>query len=349
MSANRQFISLSEACAPFFVGLDVGGTNIKVGVIDDRGRPLSWHSLRTESHLGPEDGARRMGLASLKAIEMAGLKPGDIAAVGLGTPGTMDIPAGMLIDPPNLPGWTNFPIRDRVSHHSGLPVVFANDAGAAAYGEFWVGSGREFRSLVLLTLGTGIGSGIIIDDLLLDGEHSHGGESGHMIIDCRHDARVCSCGQSGHLEAYASAIAVVKRAQEALAMGRVSSLLDRVAAGQALMPLMLSEEAEAGDELSLEIIMETARYIGVGVVSLMHTIDPAVVLIGGAMTFGGPGTALGRQFLETVRDEANRRALPVLAESTKIDFAALGGDAGFIGAAGLARVACRKATGTSVA
>jgi glucokinase len=198
---------------------------------------------------------------------------------------------------------------------------------------------------VLLTLGTGVGGGIIVGGFSIDGEHSHGAECGHLIIDMRDDARMCGCGQRGHLEAYASGTAVIQRANEALAAGRMSTLSKRLAAGEAMSPLLLAQEAEAGDALSLEIILETARYLGVGVVSFMHTIDPAGVIIGGAMTFGGHESALGRQFLERIRQEVRSRAFPVPAAKTKIDFAALGGDAGYIGAAGIARLAYRRSQG----
>src|SRR5262249_45929616 len=161
-----------------------------------------------------EDGARRMGQAVLRAIDKIGIKRRDVGGVGLGSPGTMDIPAGMLIRPHNLPRWYDFPIRDRVIHHCGFPVTYANDANAPAYGEFWVGRGRDFHSMVLLTLGTGVGGGIIIGDLLVDGENSHGGELGHIIIDYTASARRCPCGQLGHLEAYASATAVIARSKE---------------------------------------------------------------------------------------------------------------------------------------
>jgi glucokinase len=348
MAETRRFISRDEAQSPFFAGIDLGATNIKVGVVDDLGRPLSWLTVPTECEKGPEDASRRMGEAVREAAREAGLSDGELARVGLGSPGTMDLAAGMLIEPANLKGlrgdeWHHFPIRDRVSHHCGLPVAFANDAGTAAYGEFWVGSGRDFRSLVLFTLGTGIGCGIIIGDYSLDGEHSHGAECGHIIINFHDDARVCGCGQPGHLEAYAGATAVIKRTREALDAGRASSLRDRLGAGAELSPKLLAEEAERGDELSLEIIMETARYIGVGVVSLMHTVDPNGVLLGGAMTFGGHDTELGRQFLAGVKEEVRRRAFALLAERTIIDYASLSGDAGYIGAAGIARIEHRNA------
>jgi len=342
MAPSRELISVQDAQPPFFVGVDLGGTNVKVGVVDDQGRPLSWLSIPTDSERGPEDGAQRMGQAVKDAIAQAGLEPAAVPRVGLGSPGTMDIPAGMLIQPVNLRGWDDFPIRDRLAHHCGLPVSFQNDANAAAYGEFWVGSGRAFHSMVLLTLGTGIGCGIIVGDLLIDGENSHGAECGHIIIDCRDDARVCGCNQPGHLEAYASATAVIRRTEEALRCGRASSLTRRIGAGDELSPLLLAEEAEGGDHLSLEIILETARYLGIGIVSLMHTIDPNGVLLAGAMTFGGNQSELGRRFLARIKEEIDRRAFPVLAERIQLDFASLGGDAGFIGSAGVARADWQK-------
>ncbi len=338
MEKTRTFVAREDSQAPYFMGIDLGGTNIKVGVVDDRGRPMSWLSVKTQAANGPEDASQRMGQAVKDAIAQAGLEPADVARVGLGSPGTMDIPAGMLISPVNLKGWDHFPIRDRVSHHCGLPVAFANDAGAAAYGEYWVGAGRELHSMVLLTLGTGIGCGIIIGDLSIDGENSHGAECGHTIIDCSEDARMCGCGQPGHLEAYASATAVVKRTREALDAGRESSLSAHLAGGAKLTPKLVAEQAESGDELSLEIVMDTAKYLGVGIVSLMHTIDPNGVLLAGAMTFGGRDSALGRRFLERIKEEIDRRAFALLAERIVLDFATLGEDAGYIGAAGIARV-----------
>ncbi|MFZ1933439.1 MAG: ROK family protein [Thermoguttaceae bacterium] len=338
MPETRSLITTKEVQGPFFAGIDLGGTNIKVGVVDDLGRTLSWLSIPTEVENGPEDAARRMGAAVHQAIRDAGLERGVVARVGLGAPGGMDIPSGMLTTVINLGGWDDFPIRDRVSHHCGLPVTFENDANAAAYGEFWVGSGREFASMVLLTLGTGIGCGIIIGDAVIQGAHSHGGEAGHVIIDSRDDARMCNCGWRGHLEAYASATAVIKRGEELINAGRASSLQRRLAAGEELTPKLIAEEAEAGDPLSLEIVLETARYLGIGTVNVMHVVDPDVVLLGGAMTFGGAERPLGRRFLDRVRQEVRRLARPIPAAKTVIDFASLGGDAGFIGAAGVARL-----------
>jgi glucokinase len=354
--SKKNFLPCNQAQKPFFVGVDLGGTNIKVGMVDELGRPLSFLTIPTEAAKGPEDASMRMGRAVLKVIEQAGADVKDVAAVGLGSPGTMDIPAGMLVKPVNLKGWDHFPLRDRVAQHCGLTVVFANDANAAAYGEFWVGSGRDFHSLVLFTLGTGIGSGIIIGDMSIDGENSHGGECGHLIIDYSPNARLCNCGQRGHLEAYASATSVIKRTREALDAGRTSSLRDcpnfRVNengtvpfAGGNITPKLIAQHAEKGDPLCLEIIVDTARYLGVGITNVMHTVDPSGVLLGGAMTFGGNETELGRRFLAEIKAEVRRRAFPMPAENTVIDFASLGGDAGYIGAAGIARVQFHKNIG----
>ena len=338
MTEKRKFLALQEAQKPFFIGIDLGGTNIKVGLLDDLGRTLAWLTIPTEVSKGPEDAAARMGKAALQVISEAGAEVADVARVGLGSPGSMDIAAGILIAPANLKGWHNFPLRDRVSHHCALPVTFANDANAAAFGEFWVGSGRDFHSMVLFTLGTGIGSGIIIGDLCLDGEHSHGGECGHTIINSSPDARLCACGHRGHLEAYASATAVIKRTIEALDAGAASSLNNDPKARDKLTPKIIAKHAEAGDPLSLEIIMETARFLGVGITNVMHSIDPSGVLLGGAMTFGGAKSKLGRSFLDEIRAEVKRRSYAMLVEHTVIDFASLGSDAGYIGAAGLARL-----------
>ena len=346
MRQERQFILPAQARPPFFVGIDLGGTTVKIGVVDERGRPLCWHSIATEVQRGPEDAARRMGQAVKDAIAQAGIDAASVARVGLGSPGTLDLREGKMINPTNFPGWGGFPVRDRVGHHCGLPVAFVNDASAAAYGEFWVGSGRAFHSMVMLTLGTGVGCGIIIGDLIIEGENGFGTECGHIIIDGCENARLCSCGMRGHLEAYASANGVIGRTRDALAAGRPSSLAKRVAAGDELTPLVVAEEAESGDALALDIVMETARYLAQGIVSLVHTIDPSGVLLGGAMTFGMSASALGRRFLARVREEFQCRTFPVLAERTTIDFATLGADAGYLGAAGIARLEhlkCRQA------
>jgi glucokinase len=338
MSQPRTFLPADEAQAPLFVGIDVGGTNIKLGLVDDLGRPLAWNSIPTVSGNGPEETARRMGQTVRAMIASAGLKQQDIAGVGLGLPGILDIPGGRIVRVVNMKRWDGFPVRDRVAWHCGLPAAMANDADSAAYGEFWAGSGRGFNSMALLTLGTGIGCGIVLGNRVLSGEHSYGGECGHMIIDCNPTARMCGCGRRGHLEAYSSATAVIQRTHEALKNGRASSLSAAASEGAALTPELLCKEAEKGDILCMELIDETADYLAAGVVNVMHTVDPSGILLGGAMTFGGSDSEVGRRFLERVRSQVQMRSFDILSSQTVIDFASLGGDAGFIGAAGIMRL-----------
>ncbi len=322
---------------PFFVGIDVGGTGIKVGVVNNDGESLAYARVPTETEKGFETGLQNLFRAVEQAVDESPLPMDEISAIGLATPGTLDIPAGMLLRPHNLPGWRDVPIRQIVADKFQKPTFLQNDANAAAYGEYWIGAARDVHSVVFWTLGTGIGAGIIIGDMIIRGEHSHGSECGHTVIEMT-NPRPCDTGQSGTLEAYASAKYLVRRCEEALQDGRRSSLQQIVDAGELLTPVLIGREAEQGDELADELIMDTARYMGIGTVNVIHTIDPNMVLFGGAMTFGRNGTELGRRFLQRIRDEVKARAFPVPAAKIIIDYATLGEDAGYIGAAGYARL-----------
>jgi len=303
---------------------------MKAGVVDDAGKPLSAVSLPTEAHKGQQAGLARMEETIRLGVAEARLEMKDIAAIGVATPGLMDIPAGMILDPPNLKPWRNVPVRQHIQEAFGLPTAFQNDANAAAYGEYWVGAGRDAHSMVLFTLGTGIGGGIILGEHVLEGEHSHGGELGHIKIEMS-NPRPCGCGRRGCLEAYASATSVVHRAQEALsADGGQSSLHDAVRSGE-LTSHTIFDAAAAGDELAAKLVEDTAFYLAVGAMNLMHTIDPDMVVFAGGMI------AAGDAFLERIRHHVRELAFAVPAARTQICFAQLGGDAGFIGAAACGR------------
>jgi glucokinase len=279
---------------PLFVGLDVGGTAMKAGVVDDVGKPLGSVSLPTEAHRGQEFGLERMCESIRQAVAASSLKMSDIAAIGVATPGTMDIPA--------------------------------------AYGEYWAGAGKDAHSMVLFTLGTGVGGGIIIGDLVLEGEHSHGGELGHMKIEITNPLQ-CGCGRWGCLEAYASATGVVKRADLALAKPHAKSSLE---GKKDLSARDIFDAAAAGDALAKKIAEDTAFYLAVGAMNMMHTIDPDMVVFTGGMI------AAGDWFLDLIRKFVKELAFPVPAEKTMICYAQLGIDAGFIGAAGCGRLLFRK-------
>src|SRR5579862_1350660 len=245
-----------------YVGIDVGGTNIKVGIVTHSGKSLGKASLPTEAEKGIQHGLGVIYRTVEHALKNAGLSLAEIHSVGLATPGTMDIPGGWLLEPPNLPGWWNFPIRDTVGEHLKKPTVLQNDANAAAYGEFWIGAAKDAHSLVFWTLGTGIGCGIIVDHVIIEGEHSHGSECGHIIIDMD-SPRMSPAGQYGTLEAFCGAKAVVQRCKEAITTGRKSLLTDRLAQGEDLTPLLIAEAAEAGDAIADQVVMDTGRYLGV--------------------------------------------------------------------------------------
>ena len=290
--------------SPVFVGLDVGGTTMKAGVVDDSGQPVGpVASLPTEAGKGQEHGIAIMAETIRRAVAAAGLTLDRIAAIGVATPGSMDIPAGLILDPPNLKPWRNVPVRQFIADTFQLPTAFQNDANAAAYGEFWAGAGKDFRSMVLFTLGTGIGGGIILGDRVIEGEHSHGGELGHIKIELR-NGRMCGCGQRGCLEAYASAMAVVARAHEALDADHSSSLYSLLRERGEMTARDVFRAADDGDKLAAKIVDETAYYLAVGAANAMHTVDPECVCFAGGMT------GAGEPFLETIRHYVRRGRIP---------------------------------------
>lgn len=333
--------SNSNFSLPLFAGVDVGGTNVKIGLVDDDGKIVADTKFPTQPDKSPELAFQQAKKEFDNLLESANFDWSDIAAVGLGTPGPMDIHNGLILTPTNLPGWHNFPVVQSLSETlGGKSVTYANDAAAAAFGEYWVGSAHQYESVVLLTLGTGVGGGIIVNDFSVDGAHSHGAELGHVVIETGPDARLCGCGQRGHLEAYASATALVERTKEAMAdteSGCDSILRKQLGEASPLSALMISKAADAGDELALRMVLETAEYLGRGIAQFAHTIDPEAFVLGGAMNFGGNDSTLGQQFIAAVVSETRKLVFPVLGENLIVRFAELGGEAGFVGAAGLAR------------
>jgi glucokinase len=320
-----------------YLGIDVGGTGIKLGVVDDSGTALGHAQIDTGHERGAADGVSRILATAKGIVDELNLSWDNIDVVGIGTPGTMDIRAGRLLHMPNMSGWDEFPIRSYLEEQAGKPVVFMNDGTAAAYGEFWAGRGKECSSIVMLTLGTGVGGGIIISGRSLDGEHSHGSECGHIIIDGSPNARRCPCGQLGHLEAYVSARSVAQRTLEGLRDGAESSLTEFLENEAALSAFTVFEHAQSKDAYAIRVIEETAIYLSIGITSIMHILDPDMVILGGAMNFGAHETESGRMFIKTIREKVTAATFPVLAEQTIIDFASLGNHCGFIGAAGIAR------------
>ncbi|NLW49457.1 MAG: ROK family protein [Candidatus Brocadiaceae bacterium] len=304
------------------VGVDLGGTNIKVGLVTDRGEIVHRHRVTTESQRGPEAVAERICGACRDLLAAAGSAADSVRGVGVGSPGTIDIANGVVLFSPNLVGWHDIPLRGLIEDGLGMRCVIDNDANVAALAEQWVGVGQGAGSLVLLTLGTGIGGGIVLDGRIWHGGRGVAGEVGHMSI--HPDGPVCGCGNRGCLEAYASATAMVRRMRETIAAGTPTVLAEHA---DELTAARIHAAAVAGDQAARENIEQTGRYLGLGVSNLMHILNPE------AVAFSGGVTAAGEMLLDPVRREVRWRTLEASRRDVRISLSALPEDAGLIGAA----------------
>ena len=203
------FFFVVAAMAEYFLGVDLGGTNIVVGLLDDQGIVLARRSEPTQVELGPDSAIERIGQSCEALLAQCQVPLGQLGAVGVGSPGPLSVRQGVIINPGNLPGFSNLPIRALLSARLKAPVVLENDANSACWGEFWMGAGKDVTDMVMFTLGTGIGGGIVCNGELVHGSGDNGAELGHMIIEP--GGRLCTCGQRGCLEAYASATATAAR------------------------------------------------------------------------------------------------------------------------------------------
>ncbi|NLX06547.1 MAG: ROK family glucokinase [Phycisphaerae bacterium] len=315
-----------------YLGIDLGGTNVKAGLVEETGVVRSKISIPTEAERGPDHVIDRMILAGKMAIDEARQSPDAVRAIGIGAPGALNHKQGVIVSPPNLPGWRNVPVRDRLSGHFGLPATLENDANAAAWGEFWVGAGRTAESLVMFTLGTGVGGGIVSDGKFIRGFFDNGAEIGHMIIEP--SGRLCNCGQRGCLEAYASASHTARIATDAILAGRESSMKQILDRGEAITTERIVEHMGRGDALATETWQQTCRYIAIGCINLTHIINPEMIILSGGMVYAGDTLLVPvRQHFEALRSPAFESSYP------QIVLAELGNDAGFIGAAGAAKLA----------
>lgn len=303
-------------------GVDLGGTNIKVGLVSAEGTIVHRHQAETLGERGPAAVARRICQAARQCVEAADVGPDAVAGIGVGSPGTIDLENGVVLFSPNLPGWDDIPLRRMIEDDIGLPCALDNDANVAALAEQWAGAGRGASSLVLLTLGTGIGGGIVLDGRVWHGANGVAGEIGHMSINP--DGPRCGCGNLGCLEAYASATAMVRRMHQAIQSGRETSLAPRL---DDLTAQDIHKAALAGDKAARDNIEATGRYLGVGVSNIMHILNPQVI------AFSGGVAAAGDMLMEPLLDEMEKRTLEASRRDVKVCFAELPRDAGVIGAA----------------
>ena len=299
---------------PFFVGLDLGGTEVKVGLCSERGEVV-WSDRRpSQAHLGQKAILEALAAAVDGALLKASTQPGEVAAIGLGTPGVVDPASGIIRFPvANLGGWHGTDIVGFLRDRFDVPAVVENDANSAAWGEYCTGAGIGARTLLLATVGTGIGGGAVIDGELLRGPSGGAMELGHIILE--RSGRSCNCGLVGCVEAYAGGWGM------AAEWGRRRDLDESPGVSQ------LVQAGIAGDALANEILDEGAIALGAGMMSALHLLNPDVVVIGGGIIDARP-----RQ-LELIESELRSRVLPKASADLKVVRAQHGNRAGWIGAA----------------
>ena len=313
----------------YLVGVDIGGTNIVVGTVAEDGSAV--HGVRSAPTL-PEEGSEavlgriaRLVQASIAETEKtAGIARERVVGVGIGSPGPLDRDRGVVLLTPNL-GWRELPLRDLVSEAVGLPASLDNDANCAIYGEWWVGAARGSQYVVGLTIGTGIGGGIVIGGKIYYGTSGVAGEIGHTTIDST--GRRCKCGNYGCLEAYASGPAIAARAIEGIETGAETRLPGMVSGELSKITAQtVYEAAKANDEYALEIVRDTAKFLGAGVANLVNIFNPdTVVIVGGV-------TTAGDQLFVPLRGEVKRRAFKPAVDRCSIVPGELPGTAGVVGA-----------------
>jgi glucokinase len=311
------------------LGIDLGGTFIKAAVVSPEGKLLTKCETPTHAEDGPEAVFDAIGLASEEILSSTGLANWDVAACGIGAPGPLDWRSGIVFSPANLPGWRDVPLAEILTKRLGVQCFVENDANAACYGEFWRGAGQGADNMCLLTLGTGLGGGIVVAGRLLRGPDGTAAEVGHIIV--QRDGRLCGCGARGCIETYGSVTGLVRTARYGLEAGEASVLRESCDGDWgALTGAMVSEAAEEGDSFAREVIRTTGEWLGLGIANLINLLNPEKVVLAGGMT------KAGEMLLEPIRETAARIAFDVPAARAEIVMAGLGEDAGVIGAAGCA-------------
>ena len=305
------------------IGIDLGGTNIAVGVVDDHHRIVAEAGLPAGAHRPAEQVVADMCRAVELALDKVGLTPADCASIGVGTPGTCDPERGVVVCAYNL-NWFDVPVCRMLTEHFGLPARLSNDANCAALAETVAGAAVGCRNMMLITLGTGVGGGIIVDGRIVSGLGGAGGEPGHSLLVL--DGEPCTCGRRGCWEVYASATALIRQGREAAA-AHPESLLNRYTA---LTGRDVFDAADAGDAAAQAVLEQYYVYVAAGVTNLVNILSPEMVLIGGGISRQGERLlAPIRRYVAANCFGGEERPQPV------IQAAKLGNEAGIIGAAAL--------------
>lgn len=312
-----------------YIGIDVGGTTAKAGVVDEEGKILSKSVCRTGKERAFEDIAADMAELCRRVVRESGHEMADIAAVGVGIPGEQDPRSGLVAFCNNL-GWVNVPLMQRLREALGLSVYVDNDANVAALAESAFGASRDVKSSILVTLGTGVGGGIVENRRVRTGAHGVGGEIGHMVVVV--DGEKCNCGHRGCWEKYASATAIIRMGR-ALMEEKPDCALARQLGGDAaqLNAKAVLDLAKAGDADCMGIFETYVKYLCVGLANLINIYDPDMIVLGGGVAYAGDF------LLDAVRAALGDYVYCPALSWARVELARMGNDAGIIGAAMLGR------------
>ena len=307
------------------IGIDVGGTNVKIALVDDKGKIIYSNSVPTYAQMGYEYTVNNIKQAIRDLMKETNTKPSDIQGIGFDFPGQVDYKTGVVKLAPNIPGWVNVPIAKMIEDEFHIPTRIDNDVRCAALGELKFGAGKGCENFVCITVGTGIGSGLVINGKLVRGAANAAGEIGHIKLQM-HDGPICGCGDTGCLEAFASGPSIVAMAQEYLKSGKSTKFREMAGVDGEITPYIVAKAAEAGDPVAKRIFEKTGYYIGMGLVSVINLLNPEKVIIGGGVAEAGD------LLLEPIRKTIKERAMVIAGSSVEIVPAELGNSAGVIGA-----------------
>ena len=313
-----------------YLGIDIGGTNIKIGLFDDEMNIVAKASVPTKADMGPDFVVERLCNTVKDILKDSDHTLDNLKAIGIGTPGPANYQEGIVIKATNMQKFNNTPLRDMISFGLGRkPAVLENDANVACWGEFAVGAGKDSNDMIFFTLGTGIGGGIVANGELIQGVTGNGAELGHIII--HPNGRQCNCGQKGCAEAHASASWTAEKANEALATGTESSLSGIYKQKGKVSCKDVFEHAQSGDKLANDVVDSTCETLALLCINMLHTTEPLKFVFSGGMI------AAGDMLIDRIKHFFDKHIWKLKKETVNICFATLGEDSGIIGAAALAK------------
>lgn len=307
-----------------YAGVDVGGTFVKIGLVAKEGKILNQTQIPTEAEKPAEEMLKRAAKTIRQLVE--GQSNCELRAAGIGTAGSVHVEKGILYEAPNMPNWKDVPIGEILSNALGVPVFVDNDANAAAWGEYGYGAGRGSQYMLLVTLGTGVGGGLVLDGKPYRGAIDAGGEFGHTSID--YEGWICSCGCKGCVEAYVGTKGILRQVREGLE-SCPDSLLAEIDPDK-IMPVDVSQAADQGDILALRVLEQTGIYLGYGLANAVNLLNIQRVVVGGGVARAGD------KILKPAFKSMQANSLRVLGEIVDLVPAQLSNSAGLVGAAWLA-------------